>query len=408
MGVGVGVASSCALALAAGVGLALAQHDAQANVVQQEAVPKAMASGQTSAASGGKGEKGSGEKGSGEGFAAEQFDAMVLEMQDKICAKMSAIDGGTFREDTWEREGNRGVGRSMVLQDGAVFEKAGVNVSVVMGDLPPRAAKMMKSRGKEIADGQKLTFRASGISLVIHPHNPMAPTVHLNYRYFAIKDEDGKSTWWFGGGCDLTPSYLFPEDCAEFHSSLRQACDQHDAGFYPRFKKWCDEYFYLPHRDETRGVGGIFYDDLDERPALAAAGLDDQEALMAFARSNLESFLETFPAIMARRKDAPFTAKQKEWQQIRRGRYVEFNLVEDRGTKFGLATPKNARIESVLVSLPLTARWEYMHEPEAGSPEEELVKVLKEPREWAVDLGSLKEASFQDIMAEISARTVKK
>ena len=186
----------------------------------------------------------------------------------------------------------------------------------------------------------------------------MAPTVHLNYRYFEVTDpKTGEVTWWFGGGADLTPAYLFEEDAVEFHSALKRQCDKHDPALFARFKKWCDEYFYNPHRDETRGVGGIFFDDLEERPQLADARLDDRTAISRFSADCLASFGPAYIAIMQRRKDMPFTEQQKEWQQIRRGRYVEFNLVYDRGTKFGLTTPKNARIESILVSMPLTARW---------------------------------------------------
>ncbi|GBG32506.1 Oxygen-dependent coproporphyrinogen-III oxidase [Hondaea fermentalgiana] len=336
------------------------------------------------------------------------FEALVLRVQQEICDAISGLDGHKFRVDEWERPNNRGIGKSCVLQDGNVFEKAGVNVSVVKGPLPPAAVSQMRSRGKPLREGAKPNFYAAGISLVIHPHNPMAPTVHLNYRFFQVEDPETKEkSWWFGGGADLTPSYLFEEDAVEFHSALKAACDKHDPTYFDRFKKWCDEYFYIKHRKESRGIGGIFFDDLDERPAnsVSRKDLTDREAIMAFSKDCLESFVPTYISIMKRRKDMPFTPEQKEWQQLRRGRYVEFNLVLDRGTKFGLSTPDNARIESILVSLPLTARWEYMHEPEEGTEEAKIMDVVRNPRDWAVDLKELEDASFQEIMAELARRS---
>jgi len=333
------------------------------------------------------------------------FEALILKNQEAICEGIAKLDGKEFRVDSWERPNGHGMGRSMVLQDGNVFEKAGVNVSVVRGTLSPAAAKAMRSRGKETGSGEEPPFFAAGISLVIHPKNPMAPTVHLNYRYFEVIDDSGKTSWWFGGGSDLTPSYLREEDAIEFHSDLKAVCDKHDPEYFGKFKKWCDEYFYNPHRKESRGVGGIFFDDLDQRPANADPKLDDREAIFAFSSDCLTSFLPTYLKIMQRRKDEPFTEKQKEWQALRRGRYVEFNLVYDRGTKFGLNTPKNVRIESMLVSLPLHARWEYMHEVKPGSEEDKLEQVLRTPRDWAVDKNELKNASFEDIMAELTKRS---
>jgi coproporphyrinogen III oxidase len=213
------------------------------------------------------------------------------------------------------------------------------------------------------------------LSMVLHPVNPMAPTVHLNYRYFETANPDGTSNaWWFGGGTDLTPSYLFDEDAIHFHKTIKEACDKHDKSYYPRFKKWCDNYFVNKHRSECRGIGGIFFDDLDEEEK-------DQENTFAFAQTCLKAFLPSYLPIIMKRKDMPFTEKEKEWQQIRRGRYVEFNLVHDRGTAFGLNTP-SARVEAILMSLPLTAQWRYMYEPEKGSREQRLVDVLREPREW--------------------------
>jgi coproporphyrinogen III oxidase len=257
-----------------------------------------------------------------------------------------------------------------------VFEKAGVNISIVYGTLPRPAIEKMRINHKAIDPTvDSLEFFAAGLSMVLHPVNPMAPTVHLNYRYFETANPDGTSNaWWFGGGTDLTPSYLFDEDAIHFHKTIKEACDKHDKSYYPRFKKWCDSYFSNKHRGESRGVGGIFFDDLDDSEK-------DQENIFAFVQTSLKAFLPSYIPIIERRKDMPFTEQEKQWQQIRRGRYVEFNLVHDRGTAFGLNTP-SARVESILMSLPLTASWRYMYEPEKGSREQRLVDVLREPKEW--------------------------
>ena len=304
-----------------------------------------------------------------------RMEEFIKQHQKQIVAELEKIDGKRFRIDTWDRpQGGGGV--SCVLQEGNVFEKAGVNTSVVYGHLPRPAILKMRADHKALdPDVDSLPFFAAGLSLVLHPSNPMAPTVHLNYRYFETVDEAGNTNaWWYGGGSDLTPSYLFDEDAIHFHNTIRTACDKHDKLYYPRFKKWCDEYFNNKHRGETRGIGGIFFDDLDETEK-------DQEQLFAFVQDCLSAFLPSYTPIIKRRKDLPFTEKEKQWQQIRRGRYVEFNLVHDRGTAFGLNTP-GSRVESILMSLPLTARWQYMHSPEKGSREERLVDVLKNPREW--------------------------
>ncbi|KJE89912.1 coproporphyrinogen oxidase [Capsaspora owczarzaki ATCC 30864] len=302
-----------------------------------------------------------------------RMEDMVMRAQLAICRAMEDADGqATFKVDRWLRkEGGGGV--SCVLTDGAVFEKAGVNVSVVHGILPAAAVREMRSRGKDLPADTSMPFFATGISCVMHPHNPMAPTVHFNYRYFEVTDpRTQQRQGWFGGGCDLTPSYLFEEDAKHFHATYKQVCDKHDPAFYPHFKKWCDDYFNITHRGERRGVGGIFFDDLDDRP---------RDKLFAFASDCAFAFEEAYLPIIMRRRNLPFTEEQKRWQQLRRGRYVEFNLVHDRGTKFGLATP-GARIESILMSLPLTARWEYCHEPAPGSVEEELLAVLRSPKNW--------------------------
>ncbi|KAE8416918.1 Coproporphyrinogen III oxidase [Aspergillus pseudocaelatus] len=332
-----------------------------------------------------------------------RMEKLIKEHQHKIVDELSRIDGTQFKTDTWARP-NGGGGISCVLQDGNVFEKAGVNVSVVYGELPRAAIEKMRADHKSFvgADVESLEFFAAGLSLVLHPHNPMAPTVHLNYRYFETSDPkdpiNGDKNWWFGGGTDLTPSYLFPEDVKHFHQTIKDTCDRHDATYYPRFKAWCDKYFYLPHRRESRGVGGIFFDDLDASflGSSATSSQNSQETLFSFVSDSLASFLPSYVPIIERRKDMPFTPAQKEWQQLRRGRYVEFNLVYDRGTSFGLRTP-NARIESILMSLPRTASWAYM-DPVSGTRteasveeenlcedkerEKELMDVLKHPRQW--------------------------
>lgn len=302
----------------------------------------------------------------------EQF---IKAKQEEIVRALEAIDGKPFQVDKWDRP-NGGGGISCVLQDGNVFEKAGVNISVVYGTLPRAAISKMRVNHKALdPDVESLEFFAAGLSLVLHPKNPMAPTVHLNYRYFETANSDGSTNaWWFGGGTDLTPSYLFDEDVIHFHRHIKEACDQHDKDYYARFKTWCDNYFHIPHRQESRGVGGIFFDDLDE-------GEKDQESLFNYIQTCLGAFLPSYLPILQRRKDMPYTEKEKAWQQLRRGRYVEFNLVHDRGTAFGLNTP-GARVESILMSLPLTARWQYQHEPEKGSREERLLSVLKKPVDW--------------------------
>lgn len=291
---------------------------------------------------------------------------MVHSVQDEICQAVAGVDGTEFHEDKWERDSGGG-GRTRVIQDGKVFEKAGVNVSVVHGELSTEAASQMGG-GKDVED---LSFFATGVSLVLHPKNPMAPTVHANFRYFERGDGSEPGSWWFGGGADLTPSYLFEEDAIHFHQTFKDACDKHHPDYYPRFKRWCDEYFYIPHRKETRGVGGIFFDDLHE------AGLKES---FGFVTDAAHAFIPAYLPILERTMDLEFTPEQQEWQQIRRGRYAEFNLVYDRGTKFGLRT--DGRIESILMSLPLTARWEYQHQVAEGSPEAKLLEVLKSPRAW--------------------------
>jgi coproporphyrinogen III oxidase len=335
-----------------------------------------------------------------------RMEKLIKEHQKQITSVLSGIDGQQFRTDAWTRP-NGGGGISCVLQGGNFFEKAGVNVSIVYGQLPRAAIEKMRADHRSLVDAnvESLSFFAAGLSLVLHPHNPMAPTVHLNYRYFETSDPkkplDGETNWWFGGGTDLTPSYLFPEDCKHFHQTIKDACDKHDPTYYPRFKEWCDKYFYIPHRREARGIGGIFFDDLDAHfleKTSSPSSQNAQEALFSFVSDALGSFLPSYIPLLQRRKDMPFTPAQKEWQQLRRGRYVEFNLIYDRGTSFGLRTPE-ARVESILMSLPRTARWAYMdpvsgtrpksepvdEEPPDGEDklkEEEMIEVLRNPREW--------------------------
>ncbi|ESW14540.1 hypothetical protein PHAVU_008G289900 [Phaseolus vulgaris] len=303
-----------------------------------------------------------------------RFEKMIREAQDTVCTALEAADGGAqFKEDVWSRPGGGG-GISRVLQDGAVWEKAGVNVSVVYGVMPPDAYRAAKGAPTDQKPGP-VPFFAAGISSVLHPKNPFAPTLHFNYRYFetdAPKDAPGAPRqWWFGGGTDLTPAYIFEEDVKHFHSVQKRACDKFEPTFYPRFKKWCDDYFYIKHRGERRGLGGIFFDDLNDY---------DQEMLLSFATECANSVIPAYLPIIEKRKDLPFTEQQKAWQQLRRGRYVEFNLVYDRGTTFGLKT--GGRIESILVSLPLTSRWEYDHKPEEGSEEWKLLDACINPKEW--------------------------
>ena len=324
--------------------------------------------------------------------------AYFRELQDRIVAGLEQIDGGKFRTDEWDRPGGGG-GRSRVLADSTVFEKAGVNFSDVHGEMRP---DMTASAG---LPGQGRRFRATGVSLVLHPRNPHVPTVHANFRRLERRPDGegggeggregggqgGKGVGWFGGGTDLTPYYLYPEDAAHFHGTLKTACDAHDPALFPRFKTWCDRYFFIPHRGEPRGLGGVFFDYLGagaERTArepvsnLAHSPVeDDPEQTFALVRGLGDVFLQAYLPIVERRRQLPYTSEQRRWQLIRRGRYVEFNLVYDRGTIFGLKT--DGRIESILMSLPTEARWEYCHQPEPGSPEAETLEAIRAQKNWA-------------------------
>jgi coproporphyrinogen III oxidase len=286
--------------------------------------------------------------------------ALVRALQDELCAALERLDGrARFREDAWERPGGGG-GVTRVLEDGAVLEKAGVNVSDVHGELAPDFARKVQGEGG--------VFAAVGLSVVIHPASPMVPTAHMNVRFLRRGDAA-----WFGGGADLTPYYLFEEDCRHFHRVLRDACERHAPGSYARHKKAADDYFLVKHRGEHRGAGGIFYED--ERGDLASE--------LDLARAVGRAFRDAYLPIVERRRDLPFGEAERRWQEIRRGRYVEFNLVHDRGTVFGLET--GGRIESILMSLPPRVRWVYDHHPEPGSREAALLEVLRTPREWATE-----------------------
>jgi coproporphyrinogen III oxidase len=287
--------------------------------------------------------------------------AYFRDLQDRICTRVAAVDGTSFREDAWERPGGGG-GRTRVLADGGVFEKAGVNWSLVHGEMSAELAAQVPGSGRQ--------FVATGVSLVLHPRSPMVPTVHANFRFLVKGDKQ-----WFGGGGDLTPYYPFREDVIHFHRAWKSACDRHPAPVdHARFKKWCDEYFYLPHRQEARGVGGIFFDHLE----------GDFAALFAFVRDAGDSFLPAYLPIVERRNGLPYSERERAFQEYRRGRYAEFNLIYDRGTIFGLKT--SGRTESILMSLPPVVRWVYDWRPEPGSREAELYEVLK-PRDWADEAG---------------------
>ena len=298
-----------------------------------------------------------------------QFYTYICELQDRITQSLEKIDGQAhFQEDLWDRPEGGG-GRTRIIENGAIFEKGGVNISGVHGELP-------LSMQKHFNVGEA-TFYACGLSLVLHPKNPMIPTVHANWRYFEMYDAHGNiADQWFGGGLDLTPYYLFEEDAIHFHNVCKAACDRHDADFYKNFKKRCDEYFWNAHRNEARGIGGLFFDYLNpsQKP---------MEDWYAFITDVADNFLEAYLPIVERRKNLPFTAAQRDWQEVRRGRYVEFNLVHDKGTLFGLKT--NGRIESILMSLPPHVQWQYNHKVEENSPEAQLLEVLKQPKNW-VDL----------------------
>ncbi len=297
----------------------------------------------------------------------DKFYQYIQDLQDSITSKLEEVDGGArFQEDQWIRPEGGG-GRTRVIENGTIFEKGGVNISAVHGALPE---SMQNYFGVKDAD-----FFACGLSLVLHPKSPMVPTVHANWRYFEMYDKEGNIVdQWFGGGQDLTPYYLFDEDATHFHSICKRACDKHNPDFYATYKKKCDSYFWNAHRNEARGLGGLFFDYCK---ATVEMNMQDWYNFVAEVGN---SFLEAYVPIVEKRKNISFTKEQRDWQEIRRGRYVEFNLVHDKGTLFGLKT--NGRIESILMSLPPQVQWQYDHHPEKGSEEERLIDVLKEPKAW--------------------------
>ena len=334
----------------------------------------------------------------------EKFEKYIRGLQDTIVIALEELDPNapSFLRDRWDRpEGGYGISSVFSVPFSTtpattILEKAGVNISVIDGTLPPAAVKQMRAYHPSLpsdSDSQEsLPFLAAGLSIVIHPRNPHAPTVHANYRYFEVaqpSDPTKVQAWWFGGGSDLTPSYLYDDDAQHFHTTLKAACDAHGAALYTHFKAWCDEYFFIPHRGEARGIGGLFFDDLcnDPHKRLPDASLDDRpwtpDSIFAFVRAAGDAFIPSYMPILRRRAHTESTDEQRRWQLLRRGRYVEFNLVHDRGTKFGLMTP-GARIESILMSLPETARWEYRSEvgTNAESEEGKLLEVLKNPKAW--------------------------
>ncbi|MGN6397157.1 MAG: oxygen-dependent coproporphyrinogen oxidase [Mucilaginibacter sp.] len=302
----------------------------------------------------------------------EQIAADYQTIQEEICAALEQCDGiAKFEEEVWEREGGGG-GRTRVIQNGNVLEKGGVNFSAVYGQLPHTMKKALNVEHDE--------FFATGVSIVIHPNHPMVPIIHMNIRYFEMPSAQHpeEPLRWFGGGIDLTPHYVIDGDAQYFHAYLKSVCDKYNADFYSRFKTWADDYFFIKHRNETRGIGGIFYDRLTAKEGIT------WETIFEFSKTLGRSFAPIYTELANRNRDTPFTEEQQNWQYIRRSRYAEFNLVYDAGTKFGLET--NGRIESILMSLPPTAKWIYNYHAEPGSAEERTLTLLKKGINW-VDAG---------------------
>ena len=301
-------------------------------------------------------------------ISKEEISAAYQLIQDEICTALEQVDGkATFEEEKWEREGGGG-GRTRIIQNGNILEKGGVNFSAVHGQLPLGVKKALNVEHDE--------FFATGVSIVIHPNHPMVPIIHMNIRYFEMPSEDNENpVRWFGGGIDLTPHYVFEDDAKFFHQNLKSVCDQFNHDFYARFKHWADDYFYIKHRNETRGIGGIFYDRLTASDTLT------WETIFNFSQALGRSFIPTYIELVNRNRDKAFTEDQQNWQYQRRSRYTEFNLVYDAGTKFGLET--NGRIESILMSLPPTAKWVYNYQAQPGSDEERTLGLLKKGINWA-------------------------
>ena len=306
----------------------------------------------------------------------DEISSWLRNLQDSICSSLEKADGESFfEEENWTREEGGG-GRTRIIKDGYVIEKGGVLYSAVEGIAPDFLFKEKEhSVSSREFEGDKPTFFATGVSIVIHPKNPMVPIIHMNIRYFEMSG----GVRWLGGGIDLTPHYIVKEDAEYFHTHLKNVCDKHHKDYYTKFKKWADDYFYIPHRKETRGVGGIFFDRLNE-------GAESDKDQMSFEKNfNFwkdvgETFAPVYTALIEKNKDKPFTEKNKQWQLLRRGRYVEFNLVYDKGTKFGLET--NGRVESILMSLPKMAGWEYDFKTEKNSEEENTLELLKKDIDW--------------------------
>jgi coproporphyrinogen III oxidase len=295
-----------------------------------------------------------------------QITKYLQQLQQEICHQITALEGqDLFITDIWEKD-SRINGCTKIIENGKIFEKGGIGFSIVKGTQLPPAATL---RHPELANNA--SFYAVGISLILHPRNPLAPTTHFNIRYFCGQPENSAPIWWFGGGYDLTPYYLFTDDCMHWHMQAQLACEPFGAEVYLKYKQWCDQYFYLPHRNETRGVGGLFFDDLN---------CWSLNKCFEFMQSIGNSFAKAYFPIVQRRMHLPYTAQQREFQLYRRGRYIEFNLLYDRGTLFGLQS--NGRIESILMSLPPLASWKYNWTPEPNTPEAELVSALQQPRDW--------------------------
>lgn len=314
-----------------------------------------------------------------------RVEVLLRQMFEATCKAIEGMDGTQLSEFVWSRDcdkkwmsgaegGNAYIDRTML--NGNVFEKVGANFAAMEMEMPPgmgfRGADVVQNAPQESTDVDHQRFYAVSTSFVIHPHNPMAPTAHVNYRYFEVGNSSQPDAWWFGGGGDLTPCYLFEEDAEHFHRIHKEVCDRYDSNYYPRFKKWCDEYFYLPHRGECRGVGGIFFDNLQD---------GNWETLFSFVRDCSQVFTQSYLPLVERRKDILFTETEKSWQHLHRGRYVEFIVGIDRGTRFGLQTGL-VRPESVLNCMPAAANWKYNDEPSLGSREAALKSVLRNPQDW--------------------------
>jgi len=302
-------------------------------------------------------------------FTKEEIANDYKTIQDEICAALEKLDGKAgFEEEIWEREGGGG-GRTRIIQNGDILEKGGVNFSAVYGELPDAVKRSLKVEQND--------FFATGVSIVMHPNHPLVPIIHMNIRYFEMPSSfqnNQQPVRWFGGGIDLTPHYIIDEDATFFHQQLKNVCYQYHPDFYSRFKQWADDYFYIKHRQETRGIGGIFYDKLTAADDLS------WENIFEFSKTLGRSFITTYTELVNRNRSKAYTDQQKEWQYLRRSRYAEFNLVYDAGTKFGLET--NGRIESILMSLPPTAKWLYNYQPAAGSEEAKTLSLLKKGIDW--------------------------